>query len=85
MYIWGENKMDKLTNIVAEENCAGCLLCTLACSFFNTPERVFNPSLAHITVERKEGQNTFGVSFTEDCIDCGTCAEYCQFGVISAE
>ncbi|MBW1836033.1 MAG: 4Fe-4S dicluster domain-containing protein [Deltaproteobacteria bacterium] len=77
--------MTRQTKIIAEENCSGCLSCTLACSFFNTPEKVFNPSRAHVYIERKEGQNTFEVNFKEDCIDCGTCAEYCHYGVISVE
>ena len=77
--------MDRLTNVIAEQNCAGCNLCALACSFFNTDERVFNPSRAFIQIERKDGQNSFAVNFKEDCLDCGTCAEYCHYGVLSVE
>lgn len=77
--------MDKSTTVIAEENCSGCLMCTLACSFFNTPERVFNPSKAFITVDRKEGQNQFKVDFLDDCIDCGICSEYCHYGVLSTD
>nr|HID57619.1 hypothetical protein [Desulfobacterales bacterium] len=71
------------TKVIAEENCSGCLLCALACSFFNQPDRVFNLSKSQIKVERIGGQNRFKISFKEDCIECGTCADYCHYGVLS--
>lgn len=70
--------------VVAEENCSGCLICALACSFFNTPERVFNPSRAYIQVERKSGENEFRVRFQPECLHCGICKDYCPYGVLGA-
>jgi len=70
------------SKVIAEENCSGCLLCALACSFFNTPDRVFNPDKAQIKIERMEGQNRFKVSFKEECLECGICADYCHYGVL---
>ena len=77
--------MNKTTTVIADDNCAGCLLCALTCSFANTPERVFNPSKAYITIKRRQRSNRFKVNFQEGCLDCGKCAESCQYGVLSTD
>jgi len=69
--------------VIAQENCSGCLSCALACSFFNTPERVFNPARAYVRIERREGQNRFVVSYLDECLECGVCVERCNYGVLA--
>ena len=84
--IWEVYKMETEQAILAaDENCSGCLRCVLACSFFNTPERVFNPSKAHIRIEQTERQNKFKVVFKDSCLECGLCADYCNYGVLSMQ
>jgi carbon-monoxide dehydrogenase iron sulfur subunit len=68
--------------VIAEENCAGCLRCALACSFFNTEKRVFSLSKSNIKINRVNGENKFKVDFTENCLGCGICTDYCHFGVL---
>lgn len=70
---------------INEKNCSGCLRCALACSFFNTPEREFNLSKSKIKIERVGGQNRFKVIIEEDCTVCGTCIDYCDYGVLEME
>ncbi|MFB0563373.1 MAG: 4Fe-4S binding protein [Candidatus Lokiarchaeia archaeon] len=63
---------------VHPENCVGCLTCQLACSFTHTDR--FNPLSARIKVEwYPDGSK---ISFTDQCTDCGTCAEYCFYGAL---
>jgi len=71
--------------VIKQENCSGCRLCALACSFFTFPDRVFSLSKSRIKVERIDGENRFKVIIEEDCIDCGTCVDYCFYGVLSKE
>ncbi|MFC2000868.1 4Fe-4S dicluster domain-containing protein [Chloroflexota bacterium] len=68
---------------IAPEHCSGCLRCALACSFFTTRQRSFNPSQSKIqvTVGPEDGQ--FEVRLTEDCNHCGICIQYCEFGVLN--
>ncbi len=73
-----------MARIVNMDNCSGCLLCSLACSFFNTPERSFNLSKSEIRVRRAKGRNRFEVEFSDACSGCETCVDYCHFGVLEA-
>lgn len=66
---------------VTPENCSGCLLCCLACSFFNSPERVFNLSRSMIKV-RGAQDGGFEIEFSEDCTGCGLCVNYCHYGAL---
>lgn len=68
--------------VIKEENCSGCLRCALACSFFNSPEREFNPSRSKIKIERKNSQNSFKISLQEDCTSCDICLPYCHYRVL---
>lgn len=61
------------------EKCSGCLSCQLACSF--TYEKSFNPLKARIVINWP-GDIERKISFTEDCIKCGICADYCNYGTI---
>lgn len=71
--------------VTKEENCSGCHLCALACSFFISPERAFSLSKSQIRVERTDGENRFKVDLLEDCLGCGICVDYCHYGVLSKE
>ena len=67
------------------ETCSGCLCCALACSFFTSTERAFNPSQSKIRIVPDPDDGRFEIEFTEDCTLCGICADYCEFGVLSQE
>ncbi len=71
--------------VTKEENCSGCRLCALACSFFISPERAFSLSKSQIRVARTDGENRFKVGLLEDCLGCGICVDYCHYGVLSKE
>lgn len=64
--------------------CSGCLRCALACSFFGSPERTFNLSKSRIKVVPAWNQEHFEIAFTEECIGCGTCVKYCEFGALKS-
>ncbi len=62
------------------EKCVGCRICQLYCSFLFT--RKYNPSEARLSINRDDNQNIFEISFTDECNDCGLCAEYCMYGAL---
>ncbi len=70
-----------MVDIVNMDNCSGCLLCSLACSFFNTPQKVFNLSKSMIRVKPGNG-GRFEIGISADCTDCGICEKYCHYGVL---
>ena len=55
---------DKLT-IINKNNCTGCKMCELACTFFH--DRIFNPSAARIYVKKVEDK---GIDIPIICRDC---------------
>jgi ferredoxin len=59
-------------------NCTGCLRCQLACSDLYT--KAFNPAAARIRVDVKGVNCT--ISFTEECTQCGTCADHCFYDAL---
>ena len=63
--------------------CSGCLRCALACSFFRSGERQFNPALSRIHVLPGPEQGCFTVMLDDDCDGCGICVDYCAFGVLT--
>ena len=68
--------------IVAEpENCVGCLLCAMRCSF---REGGVNPYLGKIKIERT-GKSRFDrrISFEKECDDCHLCVNICPYGALS--
>ena len=71
--------------IVAKpEECCVCLMCQLVCSL--TKENIFNPSIARIKISKSiktDGGLDVGISFTEECDNCGVCAKYCVYGALS--
>ena len=69
--------------LIAAEHCSGCQRCALACSFFTSPERMFNLSRSKITVLPSFEQGVFEITLSEECNGCGICVQYCEFGVLS--
>ncbi len=72
-----ENNPDVIIDL---NRCSGCLNCQLVCSLTYT--KAFNPSSAHIVIERtiSEEKNTY---FTEECNGCNLCVEYCLYGALT--
>ncbi len=62
------------------DKCTGCLNCQLICSF--TYHDIFNPSLARVRIERA-GDDSKGASFTDECLQCSICADYCVYGALT--
>lgn len=67
----------------AEAQCAGCLRCMLACSFFTSGKQAFNPALSKIQVEPGSGDGKLKIVFLEGCNNCGICTRYCEFGALN--
>lgn len=67
--------------IVRPENCTGCLICQLRCSW--RFEKAFSTAKAAIRIRRLVGgEREFDISFTERCDNCGICARYCPYGAL---
>ena len=67
---------------VSEEKCSGCGTCQLWCSF--TFIKSFNPLKSYIKQAFVPGQG-FKINFTEDCNQCGLCADNCVYGALTRE
>ena len=68
--------MEILKVMVHPENCTGCLICQLRCSFEYV--NCFNPSRARLLIERHiAGKRK--ISFTDECNECGLCARFCPY------
>lgn len=74
----------KIVLDILPEKCTGCLRCALACSFFNSGEREFRPSLSRICVQPAEQEGSFSISIAADCLHCGICIRYCEYGALKA-
>jgi len=72
----------KPVRIAHPEKCSGCGLCQLVCSFFQSPAKQFQPSAAYIHPHRINGANRFEVRILPECVQCGLCASYCEYGVL---
>jgi Fe-S-cluster-containing hydrogenase component 2 len=64
---------------VRPEQCAECLSCQLICSLTHTNS--FNPLKAKILIDWT-GRRPEKISFADDCLDCGVCADYCAYGAL---
>jgi Fe-S-cluster-containing dehydrogenase component len=64
------------------DKCTGCLNCQLICSF--TYHDIFNPALARIKIERTVDDEK-GASFTDECLQCSICADYCVYGTLTRQ
>lgn len=66
--------------IVIEENCVGCRICQLKCSYiFN---QRFVPSEAFIQIIEPYGLNP-KITLLEGCTKCGQCVKYCPYGALT--
>jgi len=65
--------------IAHPENCSGCLVCAMICSWTFTGR--FNPSESRILINFP-GDIQRTVVFTRDCDSCGVCVEYCNFDAL---
>lgn len=63
------------------EKCVGCRSCQLKCSFTNLG--LFNPLKSHIEIIRDRGMWTTEIRFTDDCIMCCECVDYCAYGALA--
>ena len=66
--------------IARSENCTGCLMCQLSCSFVKTS--AFCPADSFITIERLNKSERYDVRFTDECDACGACTKYCYYDAI---
>jgi anaerobic carbon-monoxide dehydrogenase iron sulfur subunit len=73
-----EEMSNKKINITAE-NCVGCRICQLTCSFLYT--KTFNPSKARINISEVYGLVPI-IEFSDDCVYCGECANNCLYGAL---
>lgn len=66
---------------VAPEKCAACLICQLRCSlrFLGMPD----PHRAYIRIARATDRIGSDISFTDECDNCGICAEFCAYGSLT--
>jgi formate hydrogenlyase subunit 6/NADH:ubiquinone oxidoreductase subunit I len=71
--------MAKYEISVAPEECVGCLRCELACS--DAYSKAFNLTAARIRVSISDVR--CAIDFTEECVVCGICADYCLYGALS--
>jgi Fe-S-cluster-containing dehydrogenase component len=74
--------METFNIIVNQNNCTGCKVCELICSFLYQNE--FNPSKANIRII-DEYELTPVIEFTEQCNHCGQCARNCLYGALKLE
>ena len=71
-------------NIITDsENCVGCLLCQMRCSFRFTKR--FSFSDARINIEWNEEQCRYDISLNEECDGCGLCVHSCVYGALTLE
>ena len=59
--------------------CVGCLNCQLICSFLY--EKIFSTAKAKIMIDHYD-QGGSMIGFTDGCIHCGSCADYCLYDAL---
>ena len=72
--------MANLKIISNPDNCTGCRVCQLICSFVYYQE--FNPSKSNIII-LDEYELTPIIKFSEECNNCGQCAKNCLYGALT--
>ena len=70
-----------LNIIIHEENCTGCSICRLICSF--THKKGFKPSEAFILIDRFAESGK--IKFTDECTNCGLCVKHCLYSALEME
>jgi len=72
-----------LNIIIDSENCVGCRLCQMRCSFRFTKR--FSFSDARIDIDWNEEQCRYDVNLNEECDRCGLCVASCVYGTLTLE
>ena len=67
--------------IINSENCVGCLLCQMRCSFRFTKR--FSFSDARIEIEWNEKQCCYKINLSNGCDRCGLCVASCVYGALT--
>ena len=68
-------------NIITNaENCVGCQLCQMRCSFRFTQR--FSFSDAQIDIDWNEKQCRYDINFKAVCDRCGLCVTACVYGAL---
>ena len=71
-------------NIITDpENCVGCRLCQMRCSFRFAKR--FSFSDTRIDIEWNEEQCRYDINLNEGCDGCGLCARSCVYGGLTLE
>ena len=66
---------------VISDECRGCHLCELACSFYKTG--VFKLSNSRVNVKRDIDRiERYEVNLLDACDGCGWCARFCNFDAV---
>ncbi|MHA1265363.1 MAG: 4Fe-4S dicluster domain-containing protein [Candidatus Helarchaeota archaeon] len=66
---------------ITEDNCAGCLICQLICSFIY--HKIFSTELAQIQINSSEYPPR--ISFLEGCTQCFQCVDHCLYGALKLQ
>jgi Fe-S-cluster-containing dehydrogenase component len=72
--------------LVKPNECHGCLTCQLICSLRGSGR--FNPSRAHIMINRSKDGYEYRLSFMDGCDGCGDdilCVHSCPYGALILE
>jgi Fe-S-cluster-containing dehydrogenase component len=59
--------------------CSGCLQCQLTCSYLFS--KAFQLSASHVQIV--PGKNGYQAVFSENCTQCGLCADNCLFDALT--
>jgi ferredoxin len=78
-------RVKRMIRVKAPQNCSGCRLCALACSFYTKRKREFSLAAASIRIDRLHNENAFSPQVLEDCTGCGMCVSCCEYGVLTKE
>jgi len=69
--------------IINPENCVGCRLCQMRCSFRFTKR--FSFSDARIDIEWNEEQCRYDINLNDRCDHCGLCVASCVYEALMLE
>lgn len=72
-----------LNIITNAENCVGCRLCQMRCSFRVTKRFSFSDAL--IDIEWNEEQCSYNINLNDVCDRCGLCVASCVYGALMLE